>query len=126
LCHSLQLSLPTPKNDLPALLKIIGLALKQHRTLFVLRFDQLEVHRDRPGESAEILATLGLMENSSCLLTLDNDPMSNDAEINRSLNHQLRLAVDLRAGKQKTLAPRLISIENDVKIVCDILKTYLH
>lgn len=125
LCHSLQLSLPTPKNDLSALLKIIGSALKQHRTLFVLRFDQVEVHRDRPGESAEILATLGLMDNSSCLLTLDNDPMSNDAEINRSLNHQLKLAVDLRAGKQKILAPRLISIENDVKIVCDILKTYL-
>jgi hypothetical protein len=128
LCHSLQLPLPTPKNDLPALLKIIGLALKQHRTLIVLRFDQLaaEVHRDRPGDSAEILAALGLMDNSSCLLTLDNDPMSNDAEINRSLNHQLRVAVDMRAGKQKILAPRLISIENDVKIVCDILKTYLH
>jgi hypothetical protein len=128
LCHSLQLPLPTPKNDLTALLKIVGLALKQHRTLFVLRFDQLaaETNRDRPGESAEILATLGLMENSSCLLTLDNDPMSNDAEIKRSLNHQLRLAVDTRAGKQKILPPRLISIENDVKIVCDILKTYLH
>jgi hypothetical protein len=129
LCHSLQVPLPTPKNDLSALIKMISSALKRHRTLFVLRFDQLaevEMNRARQSEYAEILATLGLMENSSCLLTLDNDPMTNDAEINRSLNHQLRSAVDLRAGKQKILAPRLISIENDVKIVCDILKTYLN
>jgi hypothetical protein len=120
LCNSLQLSLPMPKNDQPALLKSIGLALK--------RFDHVQTEMNRPikEDSSEILATLGLLDNSSCLLALDNEPMTNDAEIKRSLNHQLRLAVDLRTSKQKSLTPRLISIENDINSVCDILKTYLH
>jgi hypothetical protein len=127
LCNSLQLPLPMQKNDQPALLKSIGLALKQRRTLLVLRFDQVLIDGNRTikGDYAEILVMLGLLENFSCLLTLDNDPMTNEAEIKRSLNHQLRLAVDLRAGKQKSLALRMISIENDVQSVCDILKTYL-
>lgn len=127
LCNSLQLPLPMQKNDQPALLKSISTALKQHRTLLVLRFDQLPTGETRTikGEYAEILVTLGLLDNSSCLLTLDNDSMTNDAEIKRSLNHQLRLAVDQRASKQKSLTPRLISIENDIQSVCDILKTYL-
>jgi hypothetical protein len=128
LCNSLQLPLPMQKNDQPALLKSIGTALKQHRTLLVLRFDQLPTGGNRTikGDYAVILVMLGLLENSSCLLTLDNDSMTNDAEIKRSLNHQLRLVVDQRAGKQKSLAPRLISIENDLQSVCDILKTYLN
>jgi hypothetical protein len=127
LCNSLQLPLPMQKNDRPALLKSIGLALKQHRTLLVLRFDQVlaDTNHTIEGDYAEILVALGLLDNSSCLLTLDNNPMTNEAEIGRSLNHQLRLAVDLWAGKQKSLAPRLISIENDLQSVCDILKTYL-
>jgi hypothetical protein len=128
LCHSLQLPLPIQKNDQLTLLKAIGSALKQHRTLLVLRFDQVQADMNHTfkGDSSEILVALGLLDNSSCLLTLDNDPMTNDAEIKRSLNHQLRLAVDLQASKHKSLAPRLISIENDVRSVCDILKTYLH
>jgi hypothetical protein len=127
LCKFLQLPLPMQKNDQPALLKLIGTALKQHRTLLVLRFDQLPTGETRTikGEYAEILVMLGLLDNSSCLLTLDNDSMTNDAEIKRSLNHQLRLAVDQRTSKQKSLTPRLISIENDIQSVCDILKTYL-
>jgi hypothetical protein len=127
LCNSLQLPLPMPKNDQPALLKSIGSALKQRRTLLVLRFDHVQTEMNRPikGDSSEILAALGLLDNSSCLLALDNEPMTNDAEIQRSLNHQLRLAVDQRTSKQKSLAPRLISIENDINSVCDILKTYL-
>jgi hypothetical protein len=128
LCHSLQLPLPMQKNDQPVLLKLIGSALKQHRTLLVLRFDQAQSEMNHPikGDSSEVLVALGLLDNSSCLLTLDNEPMTNDAEIKRSLNHQLRLAVDQRTSKQKSLATRLISIENDISSVCDILKTYLN
>ncbi len=127
LCHSLQLPLPIPKNDLPALLKTISSSLKQHRTLLVMRFDQLaaDMNRSIQREYAELLVTLGLLDNASCVLTLDNDPMSNEAEIKRSLNHQLRLAIDTKASRPKSLALRLISIENDIQSVCDILKTYL-
>ncbi len=127
LCHSLQLPLPTPKNDLPALLKTISSSLKQHRTLLVMRFDQLAADMNRviQREYAELLVTLGLLDNASCLLTLDNDLMSNEMEVRRSLNHQLRLAIDTKSSRPKSLTPRMISIENDLQSVCDILKTYL-
>jgi hypothetical protein len=127
LCNSLQLPLPIQKNDQLTLLKAIGSALKQRRTLLVLRFDhvQTDMNRTIKENSSEILVALGLLDNSSCLLALDNEPMTNDAEIKRSLNHQLRAAVDIRTSKQKSLATRMISIENDLQSVCDILKTYL-
>jgi hypothetical protein len=135
LCNSLQLPLPTQKDDRSALIKLIGLALKKHKILLVLRFDHFDdngsglsmasADRTLQAEYAEILVTLGLQDSSSCLLILDNDPLTNDVEGDRSLNYQLRLAAKLQASKHKLLAPRLISIENDARIVCDILKTYL-
>jgi hypothetical protein len=126
LCTSLQISLPTPRNDQTALLKLVGNTLKQRSTLLVLRFDRLPEEADRFTRSsfAEILAAIGLIENSSCLLILDNEP-TNDAEMKHTLSYHLRLAVEKLLLKRKTLAPRLVLIENDVQIVCDILQTYL-
>jgi hypothetical protein len=135
LCNSLQLPLPTQKDDRSALLKSISLALKKHKVLLVLRFDRFDDHGDGStmtladrtlqAEYAEILATLGLRDSASCLWILDNEPLISGVESDRSLNYQLRSAAQLQTNKHKVLPPRLISIENDVKIVCDILKTYL-
>jgi hypothetical protein len=143
LCHVLQAALPVPRNDQAALLKLIGLALKQRSTLLLLRFDR-QAHlkedweifgkggrsasgseRHNFSEYAEVLASLGLMESNSCILALDNDSVSNELELKRSLAYQLQLMVNKLVGKLKMEAPRLILIENDVKIVCNILQTYL-
>ncbi len=126
LCNLLQADFPVPRNDQAALLKSIGLALKQRSTLLVLRFDRSSAsEKHGVQEYAEILTTLGLMDNDGCILTLDCDPVTNEVELRRSLAYQLQLMVNKMAGKLKMEAPRLILIENDVKIVCNILQTYL-
>ncbi len=142
LCNRLQANLPVPRNDQPALLTSIGSALKQRSTLLILRFDrETSLSVDSSGsigsrgamgserhglpEYAEILAMLALMDHQSCILVLDNDPVSNDVELKRSLAYQLQLMVNLVVYKLKMAAPRLILIENDLKVVCNILQTYL-
>lgn len=133
LCQVLQANLPVPQNDPAALLKSIGLALQQRSSLLVLRFDRALKENISPSESerhnfsecAEILARLVLMENNSCILTLDNDFASNELELKRSLAYQLPLMLNKMVSKLKLEAPRLIFIENDLKIVCNILQIYL-
>jgi hypothetical protein len=138
LCNRLQAPLPVPRNDQSALFKSIGLALKQRSTLLLLRFDReaspaspqenqssLVSERHNLSEYAEILAMLGLAASNSCILTLDNDSVGNEAELRQSLAYQLQLMVNKMVGKLKMEPPRLVLIENDVKIVCSILQTYL-
>ena len=138
LCNVLQAA-PVPRNDRAGLLKSIGLALKQRSTLLVLRFDRAAlsaksaslvpepqaIEQNNLSDYAEILTILALMEHGSCILALDSDPVSNDAEVKRSLAYQLRSMVDRVVEKLKLEAPRLIFIENDPKMVFSILQTYL-
>jgi hypothetical protein len=129
LCHTLQIALPTPRNDVQALLRSIGLALKKRSTLLVMRFDKspLGVEKSLHGNYIDTLMTLGLLENTGCLLVLDSDSMENEAELKRSLSYQLRRAIESRAaslGKGKAKM-RLIAIENDHQVICDILRIYL-
>jgi DNA-binding CsgD family transcriptional regulator len=136
LCNKLQAALPLPKNDQAALLKSIELALKKHSTLLIFRFDRevslstahrVSVVSEGPNLSkhAEVLTMLALMEHQSCLLILDNDWVSSDAELKRSLAYQLQLMVDRVVCKLKLETPRLIWIENDSKTAHNVLQTYL-
>jgi hypothetical protein len=140
LYQTLQVALPMPKNDPQALLQSIANALKQRKTLLILRFDSLRegslpLDPNRPvrGEYAEILGAIGLGEGQSCLISIDNDPVADEIQAQQSLSDQLRSEIlsqsvspsALDAGTKSKVALRLISIDNDRQGICELLQTYL-
>jgi hypothetical protein len=132
LCGTLQIPLPTPRSNVAVLLKSIAAVLQLRPTLLVLRFDRLSPTAARPDrrDFAEMLAEIALMEWSGSLLVIDRDPVGNELELRRSLGYQLRNKLDAWGkvpfgDKRKLLGLRLVSIEGDRQVICDLLQTYL-
>jgi hypothetical protein len=135
LYQTLQVALPMPKNDPQALLQSISDALQQRKTLLILRFDSLgdvsqsQLLNPSPvrGEYAEILRAIGLGAGSSCLIAIDNDPVTDEIQAQQSLSDQLRSTVESAASWDSgaKMALRLVSIDNDQQGICELLQTYL-
>jgi hypothetical protein len=131
LYQTLQVALPMPRHDPQALLQSISDALKQRKTLLVLRFDSLRLpltpNRPVRSEYAEILRAVGLGEGPSCLIAIDNDPVADEIQIQQSLSDQLRSTVESPASWDSgaKMALRLVSIKNDRQGICELLQTYL-
>ncbi len=105
LCGTLQITVPSPRNNVQNLLKIIGGVLQARSTLLVLRFDRSTSSIDRTlgSDCADALMSLAMMDRRGTLLVIDNDPVGSEAELKRSLGYQLRSkieAVDKNAGNQ--------------------------
>jgi hypothetical protein len=128
LCHLLQVALPKPHNNINALLKSIGLALKKRATLLIFRFDRGAVEPLHRSSYVQILAVLGMLEHLGCLLVFDNDVIGPEPDLVRSWAGRLRSEIDrptLLLDKSKKPETRLISIDNDQAVICDLLQRYI-
>jgi hypothetical protein len=130
LCRKIQIILPKTKNDVSALLKAIGLVLKERSVLLVLRFDrnsnELVNNFSWREECADVLVSMSTASKCSSVVTIDNNPVITDGDMTRSLSYRLNVAVNRLAANTKSKeVPRLISIDNDGKTICDILTKYL-
>jgi hypothetical protein len=125
LCNTLQIPLPDSRQDMPLLLQLIKTALKKNSTLLLLRFDRSiqPMNALICGEYTDMLIALGQSDRSGCLLVLENDMVEGKVDLNLSLSHRLRSKVD--AGSKAFPNLRLISINDDQQIICDLLETYL-
>jgi hypothetical protein len=134
-CQSLQVAIPkTNGQHVPTFLKLIGGAMRRRKTLLVLRFDYLNFSGSQRlmMEYVQILVALGLMNHESCLLILDSDPMTSEEERQRSMGYLLRKAIDApdlvgesRGAKARRAALRLICLENDRQVICDVMQAYI-
>jgi hypothetical protein len=136
LYQTLQVALPMPKNDPQALLQSISDALQRRKTLLILRFDSLRDGSESQlldpncplrDEYAEILRTVSRGAGQSCLIAIENDPLTDESPARQSLSDQLRSTVQSPASGDSgaKTALRLVSIENDRQGICELLQTYL-
>jgi hypothetical protein len=125
LCDVLQVPLPAPRHDKELILQLIKTALQKKSTLLLLRFDRSVKSMDSSlcSEYTDVLIALGKIDRSGCLLVLENDLVGTTAEFKLALSHQLRSKID--ACNKITQSFRLISINDDQQIICDLLETYL-
>jgi hypothetical protein len=132
LCNDLQIPLPSPANDIQVLLKAVKLALQKRSTLLMLQFDQSNQVQAQWGDYVDILMGLGTIGNGTCLLVVQKEPSKPVIDLKQSLDYQVRLASNAAMGiqkegvsKNKMTEARLISINNNQQIICDLLQTYL-
>jgi hypothetical protein len=132
LADDLQISLPSPANDMQILLKTIKLALQKRSTLLMLQFDQSNQVQAQWGDYVDILMELGTIGNGTCLLVVQREPSKPVTDMKQYLDYQVRLASNAAMGiqkegvsKNKMTEARLISINNNQQIICDLLQTYL-
>jgi hypothetical protein len=125
LCNTLQISVPDSRQNTPLLLQLIKTALKKNSTFLLLRFDRSiqSMNALICGEYTDVLLALGLIDRGGCLLVLENDTVGGEGNLNLSLSHRLRSKID--AGSKTFPNLRLISINDDQQIICDLLETYL-
>jgi hypothetical protein len=133
LCDCLQITIPSFNNDIRILLGVIKRALQKRSILLVLRFDQTTEIIQQWGDYIDILVTLGNVGNGTCLLVLHKDLECNALGVKQSLYSQVSLAINeaIEIRKEKSTAndtlskPRLISIDDNQQIICNLMQTYL-
>jgi hypothetical protein len=133
LCDCLQIPTLSFSHDSQALLKSIKLTLQRRSVLLVLRFDQSKEIKSQWGDYIDILITLGNIGNGTCLLLLHKELEYSSLDTKKSLDYQVRLAINVATGIQKTESngnnnlskPRLISINNNQQIICNLMQTYM-
>jgi hypothetical protein len=133
LCDCLQIPTISLGNDPQSLLKSIKLTLQKRSVLLVLRFDRTGEIRQQWGDYLDILITLGNIGNGICLLVLHKELDGSSVDTRKSLDYQVRLAINVATGIQKMGASsnnnlsktRLISINNNQQIICNLMQAYM-
>jgi hypothetical protein len=132
LCDCLQIPTIPLGNNTQSLLQSIKLTMQKRSVLLVLRFDQTKEIRPQWGDYLDILITLGNIGNGTCLLVLHKE-LCNSSDAKKSLDYQIRLAINVANGIQKSGSScnnnlsktRLISINNNQQIICNLMQTYM-